>query len=470
MIKYIGYGALTLWKLLTQEKSGKGGGAVRYRKVIAVLAVLAVILTTLTGCFRITADDLYSLPQPSKEYLKLQQQINTVLDTGAEYSPPTAGPNRQSVQLKDIDSDGKNEAIAFFRTTGDKPLRIYIMKQANGDYATADVIQGDGAAIESIRYADMDGDGSMELIVGWQMSAALLHMTIYSVKGGQPVILAEDDYTELVTSDLDGDGNTDVLALRLPSSEPSGQANLFSLRSDGEPVTRTVRLSKGIEAISHVLKGSLSDETPAIFVESSYSGSNVITDILTCRYGSLYNITVDSASGVSGDTLRSYAVYSADINNDGVMEIPFPKPLPSPTDTKYYVIDWYTYNKYGYKKEAFSTYHDFSDGWYLVLPEDWRDSITVRREDSVAGERTLIFSYLKEGSQTPVDFLKIYTLSGDNKEDRAKLSGRFILLEHGETIFAAEILPAGTGLSVSKTQIMSSFKLLYLDWTTGIVS
>ncbi len=70
----------------------------RCRYLLSIICLAALLLTA-SGCFRMTADELYSLPQVSKEYLKLQEQINTVLASGAEYSPPTAGPNRQSVQL-----------------------------------------------------------------------------------------------------------------------------------------------------------------------------------------------------------------------------------------------------------------------------------------------------------------------------------------------------------------------------------
>lgn len=449
----------------------EGGGGVRMRKILAGILCLGLVLTTLNGCFRITADDLYSLPQPSREYLKLQERLTAYLASGAEYSPPLSGPNRQSVQLKDLDSDGRNEAIAFFRTAGDKPLRITILKQVDDSYRTAGVIEGDGTAIERIRYADLDDDGVSEFIVGWQMSAALLHMAIYSIKGGQPVLLAGDDYTELSVGDFDSDGRQDVVTLRLPSTGLSGQADMFSLRPDGEMDITSARLSKGFEAITHLRKGTLSDGGAALFVEGTCGGGSVVTDILSWRYGSLSNITANLSSGVSEDTLRSYKIYSADIDGDSVIEVPIPRLLQgSPAETKYYVIDWYKYSRFGTKSRVFTTYHDFSDGWYLILPEDWKNSVAVRRQDSVAGERTIIFSFLSSKGSTPIDFLKIYTLSGDNKNDRAKLPGRFTLLEHGDTIYAVEILTEIAAITVNKTQITGGFRPLYSDWANGAVS
>jgi hypothetical protein len=444
-----------------------------YRKYIIIIFCLAALLISVSGCFRISTDELYSLPQASTEYLKLQEQINTVLATGAEYAPPTSGPNRQSVQLKDIDGDGKNEAIAFFKTSGDEPLKIYIMKQTGGTYQTADVIEGDGTAIESIRYEDMDGDGVSELIVGWQMSAVLLHMSIYSIKDNQHITLADANFTDLVVYDIDGDGYNDVVALRLPSAELPGEASMFSLKSEGVMSSCKVPLSKGLESIDRVITGKLSFGAPAIFVEGKYSGGDVITDILSWKTTGLANISA-GANGISESTLRAYAIYSTDINKDGIIETPSAKLLESASETKYYVNEWYAFDRDGGKAKVFTTYHDFNDGWYMILPDDWTDKITVRREDTVTGERTLIFSYLSEADGTgkeapPVDFLKIYALSGDNKDDRAKITGRFKLLEQGDIIYAAEILTTDVNITVNKTMIIDNFKLLYTDWATGVM-
>lgn len=438
------------------------------RRYFLSIIFLAALLLTASGCFRMTADELYSLPQVSKEYLKLQEQINTVLASGAEYSPPTAGPNRQSVQLKDIDGDGKNEAIAFFRAAGDKPLKIYIIKLVGDTYQTADVIDGNGTSIESIRYADLDGDSVSELVIGWQMGASLLHMTIYSIRDNQHVLLASADYTELILNDIDSDGNPDIIALRLPSSGLPGEAEMFSLKPDGEIVGSKTHLSKGIESITRVFNGVLSDGKPAIFVEGEYNRSSVVTDILAWRNSSIFNVSENLSSGVNDKTVRGCSVYSSDINKDGVMDIPSPRLIKSASDAQYYVIDWFSYDSYGTLSKVFTTYHNFSDGWYLILPDDWKDKITVRREDSISGERTLIFSCLTGKKEPPVDFLKIFRLSGDNKDDRAKLPGRIKLLEHGDTIYAAEIVPIDENITVNSAQILNGFKLIYSDWTTGV--
>ena len=49
---------------------------------------------------------------------------------GGEYAAPLTGEMIQSVQLQDLDGDGRQEAIAFFRMSSEeKPLKIYIFRQ-----------------------------------------------------------------------------------------------------------------------------------------------------------------------------------------------------------------------------------------------------------------------------------------------------------------------------------------------------
>jgi len=440
------------------------------RKILILLLVIFVVIFT-GGCLRITADELYSLPEISEEHLRLQAHINMVINQGAEFAPPTGGPNRQAVQLRDLNSTGTNEVIAFFSIPGDSTLKIYIFQMTGGDYTVAEIIEGVGTEIESVRYVDLDGDGTMELVVGWQMGTALRYMSIYSIKDfHSELLVGGEEYSEIAVYDVTGDGNEDVVVFRLPTQDTGATANVFSMMKDGEIVTTEARLSFGIESISRIMTGWLTDGLPAIFVESEgkFENGSLVTDVLAHISDGFTNITLMTASGVSEETVRQ-RMASADINKSGIMMVPMLRLLQAQSETEYYAIDWYSFDSSGNSNLMLTTYHNNFDEWFLILPYDWREKVSVRREDAVPGERTIIFSFIAGEDGPYEDFLKVYKLSGDNAVDRAGLDNRVLLMVDGNTAYAFEILtaPNSFGLTFDETLIRESFRLIYSDWLTG---
>lgn len=441
------------------------------KKYIFILLLFAII-TLLSGCITRPIDDLYKVPRVSDEYVQLQGRINEVLQMGAEYAAPIGGSHRQSVQLFDIDYDGVDEAIAFFRMPGDKPLKIYVFRNIDGEYEVATTIEGEGSYIESIQYSDLDGDGKAEIIVGWTMSGDIHMLGVYSLRDYHATALMLTDYYEYLVFDLDGDERYDMTVVRHDRSEKYGSAETYFFRSDGEIESSTARLSAGLETVERVRTGVLSDGVPAIYVEGAYEGGNVITDIIAWRDEMITNVTMDSATGVSNGTIRNYTVYASDINGDGCIDIPMPQILPAQNEeTVYRIINWYNYSLRGTATKTLSTYHNYSDGWYLTLPTAWTDVLTIRREDTVSGERAVVFSVWNGEGETVTDFLVLYTLTGDNRADKATADGRIVLRTGGETIYAAKILLDSSGwkYAISKTELTSRFNIIYSEWITGII-
>ncbi len=430
----------------------------------------ALLMLPISGCFPSRAEEMYSLPQISDTYGKLQQAVDSVLREGAEYSSPAAGTHRQAVQLEDLDGDGVQEAVAFFRIPeAEAPMTVCVFTNLDGAYTETLRISGEGTGFDKVAYADLDGDGVQEILVGRQMGAELKLFTAYSPRDNQPAVLFTTDYTDYLVGDFTGDSLSDVAVARV-SAGSGGEAEVYTVTGDGEVLSSRAVFSAGAESLTRLRTTSLMQGQRGFLAESVYGAGGIVTDVFGWRNDSLVNLTLSEKTGVSDDTARSYAVYATDLNDDGLVEIPSPVAMPSQGEgTVYYRLDWWIYGLHGQRRQVMTTYHNYNDGWYLELDPSWAEVVTVRRVDTVSGERTVIFSVADEAGNLLYDYLAIYTLSGDNREERAALGERFVLRSEGSTVYAAQLLSSspGFGMQLSQETVQESFHMIYSDWETG---
>ena len=426
------------------------------RSAVPVLLLAAALL--LSGCYSAGIDQYFSPPQPSEEYLQLQDLINEELSAGSEYAAPIQGSFRQSVQFTDLDGDGMDEAVVFLRSS-DGSLKVHIYLSVNNEYRKVLTLSGEGRSIGSVDYSDLDADGRTDLIVSWQLSGSMSLLSVYSLENWSGELLMSTDCSEYTTGDLNCDGYDELLVLRNVSTG-SYMADMYVLRSDREPQAVSAALSAGIYSLQRVSMVMLSGGTPALLVESLLDNGDLVTDVLSCREGSLVNLTLNRSTGVS-ETRRSYSlVFAQDIDGDGVVEIPHPQQLYSQGNGTYWSVAWYKYDAFGRAGLDLTTYHSVTDGWYLVLPDGWATGLTVRRIDDVPGERAVILSRLDMNGGIN-DLIAVYTITGENRSDRARQEGRVVLLEESSTVFSVQILDPDT----VPADIVNRFHRIYSDWS-----
>lgn len=437
----------------------------------SLLAAFAALLLVLSGCAVGGTDELYSLPRPQEKFLQLQTLIDHEINSGSEYSAPTAGTLRQSVQLADLDGDGTEEALAFLKNKELQP-EICIFRSSGEEYELAGRITGEGTGIGCFEYSDLDGDGFNEIMVSWRMSGELFLLKIYSLKDWVSSVLLTADCRDFRVGDVDKNGFPDVLVL---SFEPgNGILDKYSLGTDGEMAKTSAKLSSSLTALEQFTVSSIADKAPAILVEgicAGEEGESYLTDIFVCIDGKLKSISTDPETGNSV-AVRDFKVYSTDIDKDGCVEVPYSRKLftQPKVNADYYMFDWYCFDINGESSFRTSTYHNYGDGWFFMIPEQWRENLTVRRETASSGERSVVLSVVNPNSERVSDMLTIYTLTDENRAERARLAKRFVLLTGETAIYAArlnyEVSEADE--KSEKEDMTGRFRIIYTDWNTGV--
>ncbi len=445
----------------------KGGeAAVRIKKVL--LIALAMLALPLSGCLQ-SAEELYALPKQSDEYYTLQTQIEEVLRTGAEYSAPVSGDRRQAVQLADLDSDGQKEAIVFFRTQEEKPLKIYIYKKTDAGYEQYAVIEGDGSAFASVDYRQIDTALGLELVVGRRVSDQVPQtLSVYAMNDGQVSEQLSVSCIRHTLADLDGNGLEDLLVFRTDEDASIGLTEYYSWTGTALEQVGSADMSAALtpESVRRIVSGMMQEDVPAVFVASTYEESTIVTDVFILSGGEFINVSSLGEEPGDVSSVRYRSVYAADVDGDGLIELPHPVQLPklggedAPTYNK---IQWYNLRADGSRHNKLTTFHNYTDGWFVELLPEWEEALAV---DYIRDSQQLpCFRFFRTGGATPEERFVIYAFSGTDAEALARSDGRFLLGEKGDVVYAGQIYDR----SISQSQLEQAFHFISTDWNSGEV-
>ena len=490
---------------IMNSRKGVGG----MKKKIWWAALTALLCLTLTGCLFRAPEELYRPPEKSAGYEKLNAAIRQVRNgleaeygVAAEDASIISGDNTATIQLQDLDGDGSREsAVAFLRLPGaEKPLKIVVFTQVGEEYAVAGMVEGEGSAVYSIEYSQLNGQGRKELVVSWQISTGAYQLGVYTLDELPPAALvlnhalpedgaaapqvdlegvaasellftwcsvASDGSSGARLMDMDQDTRTELAVVRVDSTGMNSYVELFGWRDGALASLATANLSKGITQVTGIRADYLAGQPqpPALYVTSTLVSGVGAIDVAAWLDGEFVNLTLDDA-GISREILQGYTEVSpTDINGDYVMELPAPNPLPTYGESgssDFWLIDWCQYDQHGHRNHVLTTYHNVTDGWYLEIPESWRDRITISRNDQITGQREVVFSRWQGEDREPEPFLSIYRLSS-SRADRVEANGWFLLREEENVIYAARFR-GDWNCGLDEQGLRDRFKTIQTSW------
>lgn len=449
----------------------------RFFAGLLCLLTMGTCSLSLTGCTLKTGIDLMQLPKPNKDRQAITDELERVRSVDAVEDAPYEGENRNTVQMVDLDGDGVEEVVAFFRApaNGNTYEALVLAKDSDESYTCVGRIPGTGARIGKVSYPIISSDGRRCILMSMDKTGDQgSHLIAADYTGEGIDVMLETDYISLLTTDLDSDGAQDIFLIT-GGQENRRTASIYTYHEGEESLSLMSEspLSSSAKIISRVDSGYIADKQPAVFVEETVSGgSGQQTDIFVYQAEEgLRNLALSTESGTGRGTYRVVPADACDINGDGLTEIPravhMVGSMAKDTDAVY-MLDWYLYDANGDPAYVETTYRNVSQEWDFRISQDWYDAVHAVKGSKDGTDYTTFEVYVKDGTSIPL--LTIYYILGAESEVREQIDntpGLFALEASDSGVFAAQIPDeaAQSSLKLTEDQVRERFSLIATDWS-----
>ena len=388
-----------------------------------LLTLMLAACLVLSGCSAgLAAENMMKPPKAAGDGGEIQIAMTERLGEQISLRFPRSGEQRSAVVRADIDADGAEEAVAFYRLAAESSgAHMIVLDQSEKDgWHIVGEDDGGGGEIDRVFFADINGDGIEDIITGWSFysgasciikacsyqGGALLDIPVYQVSetGEQSTAI----YTEMVTGDFDRDGTDDILSVFLNKQSQQAVVNLFihqgsSLTGEYMASACSTELDGSVAQYLKAQTGNITETITGMVLDGCISEGRYCTELV------YYNPSTTQLTTPLNDPetraamfVRSCNTVSEDINGDGVTELPRDELLPGYEESDsgaLYLTEWHCYLSGSSTQELLATFIRREQSCCIVFKDSWRGSVTVRLDSSFDTGRVLyLHEVLPDGS------------------------------------------------------------------------
>lgn len=334
------------------------------------------------------------------------------MDVGSYLQPPRAGGQQQAVQdaleatlgdtyvLKYATVDGNPSAfvmldtagmltqsddavtaVAFYAPRGGERAHLTLLHRENNVWIAVTDLQGESADLHTATVADLDGDGKVELLVGWELYSSDYQLSVYRLDETFAAVKDAGRYTAFLTADMNADGKDEVLLLK---NGVTATATLSAYTDGCMTVMGSVSLRKDVHRFEKLLFGKLTSGADGVYIDAQLSAETYATMLVYWDGAKLSAPLFDAASGNALIADRTPPIAVMDADGNGVPEIPVTTRLvdsgtSAPEETWNWLTEWYTWDvAAGEAVRQFGSIVNRTDGYSIELEEAWIDTVSTR--------------------------------------------------------------------------------------------
>lgn len=363
-------------------------------KKIAAVALSGAVLF-LSGCTSTGFDNSNLLRPPRSTGDKAQIQEIIEEKAGGDYTLkyPTGGSFRSAIINEDLDDDGTDEAIVFYKpSAGNEPVHILFIKNFGGTWRDIGDYSSGKTDVDKVEIGDLSGNGVNDVIVGWSDAAGSLNSLSAYIIGEKTTaeLKVEDTYNQFLIADMTGEGKNSIMLFSIATQESDANAKMLQFNSETKTIfTRSsVAMSNSANSILSLIYGKVTKSQSGVFVDTLSVNHESETQFIYWDKESanlanpMNRLNSDNVS--ENPTIReSDDAVCTDINSNGIIDVPTVKILPhNNTDNTDIVAAQTTWNTYNPSKNKLSvimdTVTDLESGYYFIIPDEWKDKVTAR--------------------------------------------------------------------------------------------
>lgn len=372
------------------------------------LGTIFSMLFLLTGCiFDVSDIDMLSKPRLPLELEEISQVLKAHFNEDIKLITPLEGENKKSVQFIDLDQDGENEVVVLHAKETDQfAMKVTVLSKKDDKWRINTDIQGIGYDVNKIAFPDMNGDGVKEIVVGWQSGAQLnkgLSVYQHGEKGYEEIF--KDSYTEFVTGDVNADKQDELVIVKLSRSEAFAKAKLYTLIEDRLSLMAENYMDGFINEYASVQIGKVSADKVGIVVDAKVGARSGFTDVFIYQDQTLKNLFFDEKWKVTRKTYRQVGRQSADVNADGIVEIPtliLGNRHEKSVNITPYITVWNQLDEKEDLKPVMKSFDDLEGGYRFTFPDNWSDQVGVLQNSD-----TVFFKWYSAENSTQTSLIEI---------------------------------------------------------------
>ncbi|MBQ9743215.1 MAG: hypothetical protein IJV88_06050 [Ruminococcus sp.] len=439
------------------------------KKRILAFLLAAFILIAFSGCQGVTFNvtELMSPPKATGEKALIQNLIEEEAGPGYTLKYPQNGNYRSAITTMDIDADETEEAIAFYLPAGEtQTVHLLIMDIVDKEWTVIGNHISLSSTVDRLEFADMDGDGTKEVVVGWSTYNTLINdLCVYLVEDGSTrEIISKTKYSNLLCDDFTNNGKDELLLISLYTTDNPASASLISLndtKNSVYPLGQT-EIDADTVSFSQLLTGNIAKNQYGAVLDGVTSTGSFNTQILyydkqlsqLCRI----HFTEDKPTN---QAVRNYNVLSTDIDDDGIIEVPNTfKMNIEETQTESVpaaLIYWCEYGTDGSVSIDDTTACSLIYGFYFSIPDSWGKDYTAYINYST---NEIIFYEWTE-KNTPGETLLILKMFPHEKWNEGTSSAGYTELTQNDSYVYAFITPESNSEKImSNDEVISAFSLI----------